>query len=350
MSPTLIFVILSAAKDLTERSDTGVVAAAMRYFAAFLRACECFVRSSLFHLILRSVAKRSVSKDGNAKNGAAAIMRCIGTVPVATLRDTPLRSVPQGEVGVQPSAERFTSSQDDRKKTSTRRSPLDTDQLTRSDAVRRHKRRPALVRSSSQGSSPNPLSACARYSCRALHFDPRRRRPSRRRPRNLPLCRSCLLSVRRAGFNLAEGATSDLSLLGHFQAEQRRDVAVLEHLGGSRRGASVMPSPAPAISSLSSTPRSTNSSSGCCVEPRADAVQHRRDVLAHVGPVRAAARQLDLAGAGNRPSPCAADPLHDALGQAPLQQLDQRVDRPAQSRQMAFQRAAATGAMAIAIV
>ena len=63
---------------------------------------ESFVRSSLFHLILRSVAKRSVSKDGNAKNGAAAIMRCIGTMPVATLRDTPLRSVPQGEVGAQP--------------------------------------------------------------------------------------------------------------------------------------------------------------------------------------------------------------------------------------------------------
>ena len=54
---------------------------------------------------LRSVAKRSVSKDGNAKDEAAALERCIGTVPVATLRDTPLRSVPQGEVGVQPSAE-----------------------------------------------------------------------------------------------------------------------------------------------------------------------------------------------------------------------------------------------------
>jgi hypothetical protein len=61
---------------------------------------------SNLHLILRSVAKRSVSKDGNAKNGATAIMRCRGTVPVATLRDTSLRSVPQGEVGVQPSAER----------------------------------------------------------------------------------------------------------------------------------------------------------------------------------------------------------------------------------------------------
>ena len=56
------------------------------------------VRSPLFHLILRSVAKRSVSKDGDAKDGAAAFMKCMGTVPVATLRDTPLRSVPQGEV------------------------------------------------------------------------------------------------------------------------------------------------------------------------------------------------------------------------------------------------------------
>jgi hypothetical protein len=68
----------------------------------------------LFHLILRSVAKRSVSKDGNAKDGAAAIMRCIGIALVATRRDTPLRSVPQGEVGVQPVSERFTRSQDDK--------------------------------------------------------------------------------------------------------------------------------------------------------------------------------------------------------------------------------------------
>src|SRR5437764_1336602 len=46
--------------------------------------------------------ERSVSKDGNAKDGAAAIMRCGGTGSVATLRDTPLRSVPQDEVGIQP--------------------------------------------------------------------------------------------------------------------------------------------------------------------------------------------------------------------------------------------------------
>ena len=65
-----------------------------------------FVRRPNIILILRSVAKRSVSKDGNAKDGSAAIMSCIGTVPVATLRDTPLRSVPQGEAGVQPDSER----------------------------------------------------------------------------------------------------------------------------------------------------------------------------------------------------------------------------------------------------
>ena len=60
------------------------------------------------HLTLRSVAKRSVSKDGNAKDGAAAIMRCVGIGPVATkarglpraIRDTALRSIPQSEVGV----------------------------------------------------------------------------------------------------------------------------------------------------------------------------------------------------------------------------------------------------------
>jgi hypothetical protein len=67
-----------------------------------------FGRRTSITLILRSVAKRSVSKDGNAKDGAAAIMRWISTVPVATLRDTPLRSVPQGEVGVQPVSERYT--------------------------------------------------------------------------------------------------------------------------------------------------------------------------------------------------------------------------------------------------
>ena len=70
-------------------------------------ALELFLRLPHSPLILRSVAKRSVSKDGDAKDGAAAFMRCSSSVPVATkgaggypraARDTPLRSVPQGEV------------------------------------------------------------------------------------------------------------------------------------------------------------------------------------------------------------------------------------------------------------
>ena len=60
------------------------------HLPAQLRACRCFgwlaqsISRQQSHLILRSGAKRSVSKDGNAKNGAPAIMRCVGTVSVAT--------------------------------------------------------------------------------------------------------------------------------------------------------------------------------------------------------------------------------------------------------------------------
>jgi hypothetical protein len=67
------------------------------------------------HLTLRSVAKRSISKGGNAKNGVGMIMRGAGIVPVAAkgggyptrIETLPLRSVPQGEAGVQPSAEEY---------------------------------------------------------------------------------------------------------------------------------------------------------------------------------------------------------------------------------------------------
>ena len=63
------------------------------------------------------------------------------------------------------------------------------------------------------------------------------------------------------------------------------------------------------------------------VEPGADAVEHRGDVLAHVGPVRAAARQLDLVRRRKQAVAFPADPVHHALGEPALQQLHQRVDR-----------------------
>ena len=62
------------------------------------------------------------------------------------------------------------------------------------------------------------------------------------------------------------------------------------------------------------------------VEARAHAVQHRRDVLAHRGPVRAAARERDLARRREQPGALRAQVLHHALRKAALQQLDERVD------------------------
>ena len=80
------------------------------------------------------------------------------------------------------------------------------------------------------------------------------------------------------------------------------------------------------MSSLPSTPRSSKRSSGPRVEPRADAVEHGGDVLAHRRPVGAAAGEPDLGGRGEEAGLLRADPLHDALRQPALQQLDEGVD------------------------
>src|SRR5262249_33007736 len=50
--------------------------------------------------------------------------------------------------------------------------------------------------------------------------------------------------------------------------------------------------------------------------------------LAHVGPVGAAAGQPDFLGRRKQAVAFPADPIHDALGEATLQQLDQRIDAP----------------------
>src|SRR5207249_4463466 len=66
---------------------------------------------------------------------------------------------------------------------------------------------------------------------------------------------------------------------------------------------------------------------GLTVEAPSDSVEHCRDVLAHRRPVRAAAGQIDLAWRREQAGPVPADALHDALGEASLQELDERVDR-----------------------
>src|SRR5262249_1006533 len=66
---------------------------------------------------------------------------------------------------------------------------------------------------------------------------------------------------------------------------------------------------------------------GLVIKPCADTIERRGDMLAHIRPIRTAAGQLDFAGRRKQAIALPAHPVHDALGQAALQKLDQRVDR-----------------------
>src|ERR1035437_1269276 len=62
------------------------------------------------------------------------------------------------------------------------------------------------------------------------------------------------------------------------------------------------------------------------VQPRADAVEHRRHMLAHAGPIRTTARERDLMGRREKARFLPANPFHDALREPALQKLDERID------------------------
>lgn len=64
------------------------------------------------------------------------------------------------------------------------------------------------------------------------------------------------------------------------------------------------------------------------VQPRAHTIEHGRDVLAHGSPVRAGAGKGDVLRAGEEAGLLAADALHDAFGQTPLEQFHQGFDSP----------------------
>jgi hypothetical protein len=66
---------------------------------------------------------------------------------------------------------------------------------------------------------------------------------------------------------------------------------------------------------------------GFFIESRADAIEYRRDVLAHVRPIRTGAGQLDFAGRWKQAIAFSAYAVHDAFRQLPLQQFDQGIDR-----------------------
>src|SRR5205807_2355982 len=54
---------------------------------------------------------------------------------------------------------------------------------------------------------------------------------------------------------------------------------------------------------------------------------YARDMFAHVGSVRATARQLELGGHRKKTAALPADPFHDALREPPSQKRDQRIQR-----------------------
>ena len=64
------------------------------------------------------------------------------------------------------------------------------------------------------------------------------------------------------------------------------------------------------------------------IEPRAHSVQHRRDVLAHRGPVRAGAAHPDVSRFREQSLRRVGHDAHHPLGQPTLEQLDQRTDLP----------------------
>src|SRR6516164_9345934 len=67
---------------------------------------------------------------------------------------------------------------------------------------------------------------------------------------------------------------------------------------------------------------------GLAVEARADAVEHGGDMLAHISPVRATARKLNLLWRGEQSIVLSANSLHDSLGKSASQQLHQGINGP----------------------
>ena len=63
------------------------------------------------------------------------------------------------------------------------------------------------------------------------------------------------------------------------------------------------------------------------VQTGAYAIENSSDMLAHLRPIRATARKLDLFGRREKPGLLLADALHHALGEPSLQEFDQRINR-----------------------
>src|ERR1035441_8945660 len=81
----------------------------------------------------------------------------------------------------------------------------------------------------------------------------------------------------------------------HVEAEHRGEVLASKTLAGGRRLLPEWRRLARAGEQFDLVHATqTEQQLGLVIEPRADAIQHRRDVLAHIRPIRATARKLDL--------------------------------------------------------
>src|SRR4051812_4932586 len=64
------------------------------------------------------------------------------------------------------------------------------------------------------------------------------------------------------------------------------------------------------------------------VESSADAIEYRRHMLAHIGPVRTTARKLDFLRRWKQACILPANPFHHTFRKTPLEQLHERINCP----------------------
>jgi len=102
--------------------------------------------------------------------------------------------------------------------------------------------------------------------------------------------------------------------IDHLQPEQGGDITIIKHLGCGRYcffQRKFLSGICKQLVLVDTAQREKQC--GLFVEPGADAIEYRRDVFTHAGPVGAAARQLDLLGRGKEPITLPTDPVHDAF-------------------------------------
>src|ERR1035437_363977 len=150
--------------------------------------------------------------------------------------------------------------------------------------------------------------------------------PTRRRRDLLP--GPCFRALRLGGCAPGQPGIG-ASAWRHVQSKESREVFAAEDLVGGRRSLRLRKRlSGPGDELLFVHVVQTEEEVGLMVQPRADAIEHRRHMLAHAGPVRTTARELDLMGRREKTGFLPANPFHHTLREPALQKLDERIDGP----------------------